>query len=329
MQDIFIKGATRLMLLLLISSGTIANSCDAVSPEPNAVSSETNAVSAAQSISRARILSWNVKGGPCSTARSEGLNMRHFKDAIDQYSPAVLILQEVHQDQAELLADYLGKSFKVKFVKTQACRNKTDYGDAFVSRLTMTDFDVKILHPIDRERAKTPREIANGANPEVQRVSAVTVEVNGKPLRLYNVHLSARNPLESGDSLRYRELKYILDFIHSDEKRLGKKFNPVVAGDFNTPPTGTHSAPYTLMRKEFKDAWVEGNQNVFDRDNPNGWTERNSYGTLQRIDYIFVGADSGIKVEQAGVIGTPFLTGVDNKLGLSDHRPVIAYLAYN
>jgi endonuclease/exonuclease/phosphatase family metal-dependent hydrolase len=255
--------------------------------------------------------------------------MRHFKDAIDQYNPAVLILQEVHKDQADLLASFLEGTYKVYFVKTQACRNKTDYGDAFISRLKMTDLDERILHPIDRKRARTPEEIANGANPEVQRVSAVTIEVNGRPLRLYNVHLSARSSLESGDSLRYRELKYILDIIHSDEKRLGKKFKPVVAGDFNTRPTGEHSAPYSLMGKEFKDAWVEGNQNFFDSGNPNGWTERNRYGTLRRIDYIFVGADSGIKVEQAGVIGTPFLTDKNNKLGLSDHRPVIAYLAFD
>jgi endonuclease/exonuclease/phosphatase family metal-dependent hydrolase len=320
MQDT-IKGVTRLMLLLLISSSTMTDGCDAVSPEPNAVS-------AVQSTSRTRILTWNVKGGPCSTPRSEGLNMRHFKDAIDQYNPAVLILQEVHKDQAEWLANHLVGSYKFYFVKTQACGNKTDYGDAFVSRLNMTDLDETILHPIDRKRARTPAEIANGANPEVQRVSAITVEVNGKPLRLYNVHLSARNPEDSGDSLRYRELKFILDYIHSDKKRLGKKFKPVVAGDFNTPPTEPHSAPYSLMRKEFKDAWVEGNQNFFDPVNPNGWTERRASGSLHRIDYIFVGADSGIKVEQAGVIGTPFLTDEDNNLGLSDHRPVIAYLAY-
>jgi endonuclease/exonuclease/phosphatase family metal-dependent hydrolase len=300
------------MLLLLIASGTMQHAQAVAGSEPNALS-------AAQSTSRARILTWNLKGGPCSSARAKGLNMRHFKDAIDQYSPAVLILQEVHKDQAELLADFLGSSFKVYFVKTQACRNKTDFGDAFVSRLKMTDLDARILHPIDRDGA-------DRANPEVQRVSAVTIEVNGRPLRLYNVHLSARDPLRSGDTLRYRQVQYILRLVHSDARRLGKKFKPVVAGDFNTPPTGSHSAPYTLMRKEFKDAWVEGNQKFFDPNNPNGWTERTSSGRLQRIDYLFVGA--GITVEQAGVIGTPFLTSADNKLGLSDHRPVIAYLAY-
>jgi endonuclease/exonuclease/phosphatase family metal-dependent hydrolase len=315
MQDRILKGVARLMLLLLISSGTMQHAQAAAGSEPNALV-------AAQSTSRARILTWNLKGGPCSSARAKGLNMRHFKDAIDQYNPAVLILQEVHRDQADLLASFLVGSFKVYFVKTQTCRNKTDFGDAFVSRLRMTDLDAKILHPIDRDGA-------DRANPEVQRVSAVTVEVNGRPLRLYNVHLSARDPLRSGDTLRDRQVQYVLRFIHSDARRLGKKFKPVVAGDFNTPPTGPHSAPYNRMRKEFKDAWVEGNQNIFDPNNPNGWTERNSNGRLQRIDYIFVGASSEIKVEQAGVIGTPFLTVADNKLGLSDHRPVIAYLAFD
>lgn len=313
MQDRIIKGVARLMFLLLVSSGTMAFTHDAVRPEPSAEA-------AAQSVSRVRILTWNLKGGPCGSPRAKSLNMKHFKQAIDQYDPATLILQEVHKDQADLLADFLGKSYTVYFVPTQSCSNKTAFGDAFVSRLKMTNLHAESLHPIDQDAARRH---------EFVKVSAVTIEVNGKPLRLYNVHLSARDPVHrNGERLRDLQVQFILRLVNADARRFGKTFKPVVAGDFNTPPTGPYSGPYSRMRKEFKDAWAEGNQAYFDRLNPNGWTERNSNGRLQRIDYLFLGLNADIKVEQAGVIGTPFLTDPDNNLGLSDHRPVIAYLAY-
>jgi endonuclease/exonuclease/phosphatase family metal-dependent hydrolase len=269
--------------------------------------------------------------------------MNNYFEAIKKYRPDVLLLQEGHAKQIEeltaSLAKYMGSPYTIYFRTTQRCTsktnpNKTNFGNAIVSRYRMTDRRFPYLQPQD-PRATPP----SGGNPEKERILAATIGVGdnksgNRRLRIYNVHLCSKctNAVQDAqakaDAVRDSQAKFVLDFIHSEERRLGPKVFTILGGDFNTPPSGQHSAPYVRITKVLLDAWLQGGQSSFDSTNPNGFTESTG-AHLQRIDYLFVTKNAGLKVLRAGVIGTEFLTKEreDDPNGLSDHRPVIAYLS--
>lgn len=333
-KTIFVSAAMLMMLLLLIqsmASWAVGKTDASIVAQPTA---------SAQQAVEVRVLTWNLKGGSCSTKRSTSLNMKNYFEAIKKYRPDVLLLQEGHAKQieelTESLAKYMGSPYTVYFRTTQRCTsktnpNKTNYGDAIVSRYQMTDRQFPFLQPQD-PRATPP----SGGNPEKERILAATIEVGdnksgNRKLRIYNVHLCSKctNAVQDApakaDAVRDRQAKFVMDFIHSEERRLGPKVFTILGGDFNAPPA---SAPYARITKELLDAWLAGGQSFFDSANPNGFTERTET-RLQRIDYLFVTKNMALKVLRAGVIGTEFLTKEreDDPNGLSDHRPVIAYLS--
>ncbi len=121
-------------------------------------------------------------------------------------------------------------------------------------------------------------------------------------------------PTEISDSMRQRERTsdMMVEFA------AGSPLPVIALGDFNTTE---RSSAYLLMRKGFQDAWLEAGFG-FGHTFPGGPLAPTPFGVspppwLLRIDYVF---------------HTPELTAVDARIGpwdgISDHRPVVAVLAW-
>lgn len=121
-------------------------------------------------------------------------------------------------------------------------------------------------------------------------------------------------PIEISDSMRQRERvsRILVDFA------AGSPVPVIAVGDFNTTE---RSSAYELMRSRFDDAWLEAGFG-FGHTFPGGPLAPTPFGIsppswLLRIDYVFF---------------TPELSAIDARIGpwdgASDHRPVVAVLAW-
>lgn len=141
----------------------------------------------------------------------------------------------------------------------------------------------------------------------------------GEAVMINNHNLSTSRelnewPVEIADSMRQRERisGMLVDFASSSPV-------PVIAlGDFNTTE---RSSAYLAMRRGFDDAWLAAGFG-FGHTFPGGPLAPTPFGIspppwLLRIDYVFY---------------TPQLTALDARIGPwdgnSDHRPVVAVLAW-
>lgn len=257
-----------------------------------------------------KVMTWNLRGGAGCDLASE-----RYLDAVEaeirrHRNLDVIALQEVHRVQANKLAVHLG--FFLHFVQMKGCNNNArDFGIALLSRHY---FGVN----------GKEKELTNFSCDSVKRmVASITVRIQGRLVHIYATHLTACGGPE-GQSQQVRE---ILDFINQDRNspRRRGKFRPILLGDFNAKP---FDAPYFIITNDFKDAWEEGGHPTL--LNPNGYTFQTT-ALEARIDYVFLGQESGLKAKDVKVTDPETLFRIFNTRNsnkLPDHLPVIARLSY-
>lgn len=279
-----------------------------------------------------KVMTWNIRGGqterrggdihvvPCTPNRTPNY-LHNIEEEINRHEGLdVIALQEVYRSQAETLARDLAatRGFHPRpyFVETRSCAGgpaANDFGIAIISRYPFLGVEKRAL--------STP--LCDGL--EERMLAGVIIKVQGRPVHIYDTHLSACG----GAFAQASEVLEIRAQINQDRSRPRDfAFRPVLMGDFNTRPT---SAPYHAIRLGlFLDAWREAHGdepgNTFDTFSPHA-----------RIDYIFVGSGGVFKVDEAGLTSRRTLfdifdlenpnAGRDfNKI--PDHLPVVASLSY-
>jgi endonuclease/exonuclease/phosphatase family metal-dependent hydrolase len=278
------------------------------------------------------VMTWNIRGGqtekrggsihvvPC-TPNTTPNYLHNIEEEINRHEGLdVIALQEVYRSQAETLARNLAASRgfhpRPYFVETRSCAGgpaANDFGIAIISR-----------HPfLDVERRALYTPLCNQL--EERMLARVIIKVQGRPIHVYNTHLSACG----GAFAQTREVIEIRAQINRDRDRSRDfAFRPVLMGDFNVGPG---SIPYQTIRLGlFLDAWreVHGDApgNTFDTFSPHA-----------RIDYILVGSGGVFKVDYAQLTNKQALfdvfdlekpnAGRDfNKV--PDHLPVVAHMSY-
>ncbi len=107
----------------------------------------------------------------------------------------VLLLQEMDEPGARTIADSLGL-FYVYYPSTVSPSTHRDFGDAILSRYPIQE-DHKVILPHLSFDHRTQREAV-----------AVTIAVEGRPVRIYSVHLATM--LENGPGARREQLAAVL-----------------------------------------------------------------------------------------------------------------------
>jgi endonuclease/exonuclease/phosphatase family metal-dependent hydrolase len=278
------------------------------------------------------VMTWNIRGGqtekrggrihfvPCTPNRTPNY-LHNVQEEINRHAGLdVIALQEVYRSQAETLARNLATSQgfhpRPYFVETLSCAGgpaANDFGIAIISRHPFLDVEKRTLYTPLCDRS------------EERMLARVIIKVQGRPIHVYNTHLSACG----GAFAQTREVFEIRAQVNRDQDRPRDfAFRPVLMGDFNVGPNST---PYRTIRLGlFLDAWREmhgdATGNTFDTFSPHA-----------RIDYILVGSGGVFKVEHAQVTNKQKLfdvfdlekpnAGKDfNKV--PDHLPVVAHMSY-
>jgi endonuclease/exonuclease/phosphatase family metal-dependent hydrolase len=155
-----------------------------------------------------RIVTFNVHYGADVPALVRAVRENSRLRAAD-----VLLLQEIEQhpgdDRPAALAEALG--LNVVYAAARPAGNGT-HGLAILSRLPLRDLEVVGLHEYDLVYS-TRRRIALGA----------TVDVDGRPLRIFNVHLDTRLAPEQR-----------MDQLEPVAARASELARAIVGGDLNT-----------------------------------------------------------------------------------------------
>jgi endonuclease/exonuclease/phosphatase family metal-dependent hydrolase len=155
-----------------------------------------------------RIVTFNVHYGADVPALVRSVRENPRLRAAD-----VLLLQEIEQhpgdDRPAALAEALG--LNVVYAAARPAGNGT-HGLAILSRLPLRDLEVVGLHQYDLVYS-TRRRIALGA----------TVDVDGRPLRIFNVHLDTRLAPEQR-----------MDQLEPVAARASELARAIVGGDLNT-----------------------------------------------------------------------------------------------
>ncbi|SEB45073.1 Metal-dependent hydrolase, endonuclease/exonuclease/phosphatase family [Nocardioides exalbidus] len=195
---------------------------------------------------RLRLLSFN-------THRSTG-TVNAIAEEILEIDPDIVLLQEVDRkmlrtgsvDQAEVLADAVGMdgSFSSNLV-----RGSGQYGTLILSK-----YDVVQQGRIPLVR--NPRSEARG-------LQWVTIDVDGRPVRVYNTHLDATRP-----AVRLAQAQQVADVLADDDLPV------VLGGDLNAWPA---SAAVATIGRQLTDTWTTSGVGRED-------TSRGG----RKIDYLFV-----------------------------------------
>ena len=188
----------------------------------------------------------------------------------------IVLLQEVDSVSVRTIADALEMAW-VYYPATLHPKSQRDYGNAVLSRHAILS-DQKIPLPYLARGRRTARAAV-----------AATIEVNGRPVRVYSLHLAT--VIGNTPRQRYEQLQTIL----SDADRYPAA---IVGGDFNDEAVPELALPHGFT-------WPT-------RDLP----ATNAFWTF---DHILVKGLPGVRTASAGV--------VRDTLGASDHRPVWLELA--
>jgi endonuclease/exonuclease/phosphatase family metal-dependent hydrolase len=265
----------------------------------------------AQSLKRLSVMSFNVHGGNSNQYHGSGcdpahmpVNMERFKRVIQSNGASVVIINEIHKRQGRDLARRLGYP-DPDFVWTKICNSRNrdlDYGNAILSRYRLTERRYYDLHTAAPDRTRE----------EYTRLSAATISVRGRRVRIFNTHLTASGD-ESDQNL---QVEGILRFVPQDEAFAGAGRRSILGGDLNFIP---FSNPYQKLVTLgiFRDAWAEWNSNLGTGATIPAAAPRN------RIDYVLLRRSSGFHVEQARVVDI-----CSGHVCLSDHRPVLVRLTF-
>lgn len=238
-----------------------------------------------------RVMSYNIQYG------HEGLDS--VIDVIKTEKPDIVGLQEVDVhwserstfvDQAALVAKGTGMNYRFARIyqlpNTDASKPPREFGVALLSKYPITSFTNHVI-----TRLSTQQE-----NPTPQPLPGLleaTVDVKGKTIRVFNVHLDYRRD----PAVRTQQVADML-------RHIGDKAVPtLVFGDLNARP---HAAELQPLFQKFRDTWPYAQDS--------GWTipAKNPNG---KIDYVLTSGE--FRVIKAWV----------PQVYAADHLPVVVDLA--
>lgn len=233
-----------------------------------------------------RVLTWNLQG-------SQGLDIGAVGRVLVAAAPDVVALQEVQRAQARRLAASSGLAHMRWAFKHWPVATRPE-GLAVLSRWPLTASSTFVSRP--GWPWSWRRRVALEA----------TAVVEGRPLRIVDVHLS---PHDAPD--RRRE----------EAERVAARRGvvaPIVAGDVNERPGGP--AVGTLRNAGWADAWACAHPAGGDGADPGAtnWTAGARAGRppTQRLDVVLV--PEGWRVVACAVVDTPLA----ELAALSDHLPL-------
>lgn len=268
---------------------------------------------------RLRVLTWNLwhRFGPWEARRPA------IAATLARLDADVICLQEVWEDAtvgfAEELAAGLG------FHHAYGARLEVEgvrFGNAVLSRWPITASEV------------LPLPAPEGAE-ELRTCLRADVEGPRGALQLFSTHLNWR--FDQSD-VRQEQVRAICQFVDGAKPAGGRRYPPILAGDFNADPdsdemrllTGRAATP--VPKLVFHDAWEVAGQASDSSATGATWTNRNPYARLdlepdRRIDYVLVGWP---KAGGAGHVTRCTVEGLEPVDGVvpSDHLAVLAELRY-
>ena len=247
-----------------------------------------------------RVVNWNI---------DRGLRLPEIADFLESQQADLLTLQEVdlnarrthHRNVAEELARKLGMNyvFGREFEElTQGSRTSPAYhGQATLSRMRLKN--PRVIRFRSQSGFWRPRWFLPRTAPFQERlggrVALVTeVEVMGRTLMVYNLHLESRGD----DSLRLSQLTEVLD----DAAAVGSQVPVLLAGDLNFDISEGHTAQRIQQT---------GFRNVFGESRFHTRPAHNLFGNPRSIDWALV---SGPMEAAAGE--------VHKTVKASDHYPI-------
>lgn len=243
-----------------------------------------------------RIVSFNVHYAPDVAALADSIKeTAALKDA------DIFLLQEIesYPSEGESRTRKLAEALELNYIYAPA--RYTDgggtHGLAILSRYPLHDAKILPLPRFDLG-ARTRRRIA----------LAATVDIAGRPLRLYNVHLDTR--INTAD--RLEQLRPVLEAARQE-----KVGDVIIGGDFNTNPFRWLFNRLPIFRSDQAGAVDEFMQEHGFRTPLAELGSTMSKALFRaRLDALYL---RGLKASDAGV---------DRDVGVSDHFPVWVDLAW-
>ncbi|MFJ4716520.1 endonuclease/exonuclease/phosphatase family protein [Streptomyces sp. NPDC088785] len=210
----WVVGALALVCLVLIGPSATRDDLPDAEPLP---------AGAAAKIVPNRVMTWNICN-PCGAKENAG----RAAD-IATYAPQVIGLQEACVRDVERIRDYLRRLYGLVYHVTygSVLRNWSrcgglpwhagGYGQAILSAAPATDGVTK--------------EYPDGGS-EDRGFMAVTTEVDGRPVRVFNTHLAERRQ----EAVRARQVPVLAEEIARHDRA-------IVLGDFNAVPDSPELRP--------------------------------------------------------------------------------------
>lgn len=217
-----------------------------------------------------QFMTYNIRVGagteyPFTTVRnlpSSKKNLEQIAFAIKSVDPDIIALQEVRGSHQ---ARFLAKGLNLNYAYSPHGRRSFDWGLALLSRFRILDVRSKVIH--------------QGSD---QRIGAVyTVDINGHPIRLINVHYHVGNYAPQ---------------VEATMTLLERAKGPLILmGDLNRTESAHELKPIgEKMLDTCKAVDTENSRNVRRTGTYTGWRHR-------RIDYIFIDPE-WFEVKDVGIL---------------------------
>lgn len=282
------RSLIKLLLLVVTSASCIVFICDVSRAQQRRDAAKSPVKSAASTPTSLRVMTYNIHVGEGMDKRQD---LARIAAVINEAQPALVGLQEVDRGVARTgRVDQIAELARLTNMEYAFAPNLDfqggKYGVAVLSRFKI----VRVEHRMFRNLY------------EAERRGSLRVEVevkNGLRVSFVTTHLDYQH-----DDNRLYEASQLLQPLRALQMPV------IIVGDFNEEPNGaTHAA----MIIEYLDAQDnkgnEANKGLtFPANKP-----------VKRIDYVFYGRTSGVRVKAARVIETQ----------ASDHLPVVADLEIN
>jgi endonuclease/exonuclease/phosphatase (EEP) superfamily protein YafD len=262
--------------LLFQSCASVINFMDPEGPEYHG----SYAVASAASILDIKIVTYNIAWGKRAEQAAKEL----------QYTPElknadIILLQEMDAAGVENMAQALGYNY-VYFPGSIHNLTNKDIGNAILSRWALSE-EKKLIFPHKQSW-----------NDRIRLAAVATAIINGKRVRVYNVHAAT---VMMSENKQFDQLESVLADVSGDYDAV------IVGGDFNTARPGSVKRSQHLF----------GSAGFLRASDGAGYTSK-ALGLIPfTLDHIFT---KGLNVLQAGVV---------KHAEASDHLPLWAVLEFD
>ena len=248
-------------------------------------------------------MTWNLQRGQAMAGRVAAADMAPIAARILALRADVVGLQEVTRDQATALSGLLGWG-SPHYAETKVpCptfesplpAGCVPFGNAILARQPLSE-------PAQWQLPPSTGEV--GIENRILLRSVVVTAGDGVPVTVYATHVAS----DATPAEKEAQMAAVIGRIDDDRRMSSGRFRPVLLGDFNAGPD---SDTIALLEDRFADAWLETAGDAA------GFTSSSTLGLTRRVDYVFVGRASGLRVTAATV---------DTEV-LSDHLAVVAEVA--